>query len=203
MAKFGGIELGDVLGGFEIINKPATRLPQDVASAIGCVNSEPMLGATYLPIWYVGKQLVNGVNHLFIAEDIRMTKNKDTFVVALTINVPPGERAFEGEGAKVVRIVESAKLDNEIDEAFRKAMEGIVGVSYKPVAYIGKQIVSNSVNYFIVCEARNICLNAKAYAVAICINVSKDGAYPLSITPLNRVELETQPIFGIPVGDWI
>lgn len=94
--KFGGIELGGTLGGFEIINQPANKLPQDLASAIGIVNSEPLLGATYNPIWLWGKQLVNGVNYLFIAEDIRSTKNKDKSIVGLIINIPPGEGTVNG-----------------------------------------------------------------------------------------------------------
>ena len=96
--KFGGIELGETFGGYEIVNQPADKLPQDVASAVGAVNSTPLLGATYNPLWYVGKQTVNGVNHLFIAEDIRSTKNKDKSIVGLVINVPPGEGSIKGEG---------------------------------------------------------------------------------------------------------
>ena len=54
MAKnFGGIELGGTFGGYEILNIPANKLPQDVASAMSAVNSNPLLGATYNPIWYV------------------------------------------------------------------------------------------------------------------------------------------------------
>ena len=58
--QFGGIELGGALGGYEIINKPASTLPQDLASAISVVNAGK-LGATYDPLWLVGKQLVNGM----------------------------------------------------------------------------------------------------------------------------------------------
>ena len=70
---FGGIELGENFGGYEIANLPVNKLPQDVATAMGAANSNPLLGATYSPIWYVGKQTVNGVNYFFIAEDIRTT----------------------------------------------------------------------------------------------------------------------------------
>ena len=79
--KFGGIELGETFGGYEIVNQPADKLPQEVASAVGVVNSNPLLSATYNPLWYVDNQTVNGVNYLFIAEDIRATKNKDKLFV--------------------------------------------------------------------------------------------------------------------------
>ena len=54
--KFGGIELGEAFGGYEIVNQPADKLPQEVASAVGVANSNPLLGATYNPLWYVENQ---------------------------------------------------------------------------------------------------------------------------------------------------
>ncbi len=42
-------------------------------------------------------------NYLFIAENIRTTKNKDKSIVGLIINIPPDEGSIKGEGAKIVR----------------------------------------------------------------------------------------------------
>ena len=39
--KFGGIELGEAFGGYEFVNQPADKLPQEVASAVGVANSNP------------------------------------------------------------------------------------------------------------------------------------------------------------------
>jgi hypothetical protein len=61
MSKPGGIEFEGLLGGIRIINKPATSLPQDLATAIGEIN-EGLLGATYVPLWIIGDQIVNGIN---------------------------------------------------------------------------------------------------------------------------------------------
>ena len=141
--KFGEIELGKTFGGYEIINQPTTKLPQDLASAISIVNSNQLLGATYNPLWLWGKQLVNGVNYLFIAEDIRTTKNKDKSIVGLIINIPPGE------GAKIVRVIESEKLSDEVEIAFDEVIKELCGVSYKPVAYFGKQIVRGEKSHFV------------------------------------------------------
>ena len=188
--KFGGIELGGVLGGYEIVNIPANKLPQEVASAMGAANSAPLLGATYNPIWYIGKQVVNGVNHLFIAEDIRTTKNKDKSIVGLVINVPPGEHAAQGEGAKVVRIIESEELQPEVQAAFSTVEKGLVGVSYKPVMYIGSQVV-RGVNHFIVCEAKTIYPGAQPYAVVLCVNIFEGKTSLVGIAPISSNEKET------------
>jgi len=101
---------------------------------VSAANSNMLLGATYNPIWYVGRQLVNGVNYLFIAEDIRSKKNKDKSIVGLVINVPPGENSIKGEGAKVDRIIESAELEPEIQAAFTTLEKSLIGVSFEILA---------------------------------------------------------------------
>ena len=181
--KFGEIELGGTFGGYEIVNIPAMKLPQDIASAVGVVNSIPLLGATYNPIWYVGKQTVNGVNHLFIAEDIRATRSKDKSIVGLVINVPPGEGSIKGEGAKIARIIESEELPEDVRLAFETVVKGLVGVGYKPVMYIGKQAVRGE-NHYIVCEALGIYPGAEPYAVVLCVNIFEGKASLVGIAPV-------------------
>ena len=196
MAKnFGGIELGGEFGGYEIVNQPATQLPQDVASAVSAANSNPLLGATYNPLWYVGKQTVNGVNHLFIAEGIRATKNKDKSIVGLVINVPPGENSIKGEGAKVDRIIESAELEPEIQAAFTTLEKSLIGVSYKPVVYIGKQIVKGE-NHYIVCEAKAIYPNAQPKAVVFVLNIFEGKPSVVGILPISAGAKDEQTLFG-------
>lgn len=45
-----------------------------------------------------------------------------------------------------------AILPERVVTAFSKAFEGFVGVKYRPVLYVGSQIVSGT-NYCIICEA--------------------------------------------------
>ena len=193
--KFGGIELGEAFGGYEIVNQPTTQLPQDVASAVSAANSNPLLGATYNPLWYVGKQTVNGVNHLFIAEDIRSTKNKDKSIVGLIINVPPGEHAVQGAGAKIDRIIESEKLAPEIQNAFTTVEKGLTGVSFKPVVYIGKQVARGE-NHYIVCEAKTIYLGAQPHAVIFAFNIFEGKPSIVGILPISAGAKDEQTLFG-------
>lgn len=180
--KFGGIELGGAIGGYEIVNIPATKLPQEVASAMGAANGD-LLGATFSPIWYVGKQLVNGTNYLFIAEEIRTTKNQYKSIVGLVVNVPPGEHSMQGEGAKVVRIIESEELAPEVQAAFAAVEKSLIGVSYKPVMYIGSQVV-RGVNHYIVCEATDIYPGAEPYATIMCLNIFEGKTCVVGIAPI-------------------
>lgn len=192
--KFGEIELGGTLGGYEIINQPADKLPQDLASAIGIVNSNPLLGATYNPIWLWGKQVVNGVNYLLIAEDIRTTKNKDKSIVGLVINIPPGDGATKGEGAKIVRVIETDKLTEPVELAFAEVTKELRGVSYKPVIYLGKQPVKGE-NHYILCEAKVLYTGAQPRAIVLCINIFNDKPSVVSITPVGGTD-DKPTLFG-------
>ncbi|MBR1695859.1 MAG: hypothetical protein IJ709_10750 [Selenomonas sp.] len=182
MEKLGGIKLGGAFGGYDIVNKPCDKLPQDVASAVASVNGG-LLGATFSPIWYIGKQTVNGVNHFFIAEEIRVTKTQDAHIVGLVINIPPGEGAAKGEGAKVVRIIEEAELPEEAQVAFDTATKQLLGVAYKPVAYVGSQVV-RGVNHYIICEAKTIYPGSTPFAAVMCLNVFEGKVSVIGIAPL-------------------
>ena len=180
--KFGEIELGGEFGGYEIINEPANSLPQDVASAVGIVNSG-ILGATYLPVWYVGKQVVNGINHFLICEQVRSTKNKDKGIVGLVINIPPGEGSMKGECASVVKIIEEEKLPADVRAAFETAAKSLVGVLYKAIAYIGRQVV-RGVNHYIMCEARAIYPGAEPFAAVMAVNVFEGNVSVVGVAPI-------------------
>ena len=174
---FNGIELGELLGGYEIVNKPANELPQDLTSAVSNINGG-ILGATYQPIWYVGHQLVNGTNHLLICKEIRSTKDKNTCIVGLVINI-----SASGKDATVVEIIEEAKLSAEVQVAFLAAEKQLVGVGYKPLAYVGSQVVKG-INHYLICQAKGIYPNAMPYAVVMCINVFENQVSVVGISPL-------------------
>lgn len=179
----GGIELNPVFAGLEVINKPATSMPQDLATAFAEVN-ENLLGATYVPIWIVGKQLVKGWNYYVIAKEIRATKDKDVLIVNLVINVPPVNSDGTRDKAEIVKIIEEADLPLDLEIIF-KAATSVAGVSYKPLAYVGKQVVKG-MNYYFIAQAQVIYPGAEPYAVYICINTFEGHSSIVSITPLTN-----------------
>lgn len=64
--------------------KGLTQMPQKAASAWGAV--EKLIGAKYLPLVYVGSQVVKGVNYYFIAKQTLMTADREENIVALCVN---------------------------------------------------------------------------------------------------------------------
>ena len=195
--KTGRIEFntGGPFGGYQIINTPVSELPQEVATAIGVVNSG-LLGATYVPIRYVGRQLVNGWNHMFIAKEVRTTRVTSEKIVVLVINIPAGD--VTGEQAKVVSIIEEAQLDPEVKDIFEAAMGSIVGVNYTPILFIGTQIVKG-INYYFVCSAQVVYPGAEPYAAVVSVNFFNGKSTVVSIEPIEDVEPQLE---DAPLGEW-
>jgi hypothetical protein len=196
---FGGITLGGNFGGIELVNVPASSLPQDAASAIGGLNA--IHGATYEPIWYIGKQVVNGINYFFIAKEVRITKTHNESIVAIVINVPPGSN---GEGSKIVRVIEEmVDAPPEAEVAFAVATKTLIGATYKPVLYVGEQVV-NGINYYYVAEVKAVYPNAEPHAAMVVVNVKDGKTLLVSVNPLMSSEpsTETNVLLGAPLGEW-
>ncbi len=83
---------------------------------------------------------------------------------------------------------DSPELTPEAQAAFDKAMEGLVGVSYVPVALLGTQVVSGQ-NYSILCEAKVVYPGAEPYYAKVTIYEDLQGN--VSITDIEKVETHT------------
>ena len=74
------------LGGIEVLEQQGmTAFTQSAASAWSAFDGS-MVGAGYKPIAYVGKQLVKGTNHIFIAEQTLILAQPVRHIVLVTIN---------------------------------------------------------------------------------------------------------------------
>ena len=192
--KFGGIELDGLFGGIQLVNVPAKRLPQDLATAfVECNNN--LLGATFSPIWYVGKQLVNGMNHILVCEEIRTTREAKPSIVLLTINIPVG--SIGGKDAKIVSIVESSDVSKSLSDMFTECTGHLVGCSYKLVTYVGKQIVKG-INHYFIAEAKRVIPNSKPFPVMVCVNEFQGVHMLVSIEVIS----DESTYSNGPLGEW-
>ena len=194
--KVGSVTLDSKLGGYELLNIPVstTKLPQEVASAMVAINTN-YLGATFVPLWYVGKQVVNGANYLFIAKEVRSTKERNTAIVGLVANVPAGAGFIHGKGANIVEIIEEVDLPEEAKEAFENGTKQLMGMNYKPIVYVGSQVVKG-MNYYYICEAKGVYPDAKPFAVMLGVNVFQDQATVFSVTPLAALNKSEDQLCG-------
>ena len=62
-----------------------TKMPQKAATAWAGAFGEPLAGASFKPLLYLGDQLVNGTNYCFIAEETLATRCPIRHVVKLVI----------------------------------------------------------------------------------------------------------------------
>lgn len=74
-----------MVGNIQLENfKGMTKMPQKAASAWAALDG--LVGAHYVPLLYLGEQVVKGVNHWFIAERATVTLEPKRNIVKLGIN---------------------------------------------------------------------------------------------------------------------
>lgn len=75
---------------------------QKAASAWAGIDWSVLTGASYKPLLYVGAQVVNGINHCFIAEQTLVTREPVKHIVTIKINEGRGEYALVNDSVKVI-----------------------------------------------------------------------------------------------------
>lgn len=76
------------LGGWDISGLKACNLPQKAASAFTLITGG-LVGAEYMPVLYVGSQVVHGTNHCIIAVQTIIAANPEKRLVKMVINEMP------------------------------------------------------------------------------------------------------------------
>ena len=71
-------------------------------------------------------------------------------------------------------ITEDAALTDEAQAAFDKALDGLTGVGYTPLALLGTQLVSGT-NYCILCEAKVVYPDAVPYYALVYVYADLQG----------------------------
>lgn len=125
------------------------------------------------------------------------------------IEVKPADGKEEPQNAGGWTLTEDAALTEEAQAAFDKAMDGLVGVNYTPVALLGTQLVSGT-NYCILCEAAVVYPDAPPYYAVVTVYLDLQGkAEVKNIVALDLGEIEetgtiedSQPKSGQLLGAW-
>ena len=91
-------------------------------------------------------------------------------------------------------VAESTELTEEQTALFEAATEGLIGVNYEPVAYLGSQIVSGT-NHCFLCKAQVVAPNTTPYLTLVYIYENLEGELEiLNIAGLDLGELATPAI---------
>lgn len=148
-----------MLGSWEVNVTLGEALPEKVAT--GFSKLEDMVGAEYTPIAYLGSQVVNGINHAVLAEQLLITGKDTKNIVLVILNEKPGEMSADvvsiervltgGEDFGGVKIdVETGDgINKTAQRLFEERFAGFVGTLVTPIALLGTQVVRGMDYYFL------------------------------------------------------
>lgn len=153
------------LGGWEI-NVTVGAMPQKVATAFAqTFESGTLLGCDYEPIAYLGQQVVNGINHAVLAEQIVLSGRDTHNVVIVQFNEKGNEVTMTGitpvleEGAAFggVDVDVKTNIPGEAKAALDLCLEGFVGSNVEPFALLGTQVTKGT-DYIFAAEVSSVTL---------------------------------------------
>lgn len=114
----------------EWVIKPSAGMPQKVATAFSEKFGE-IVGASYVPIAYLGEQLVNGKNHAILAEQTLIVNADVCNIVLIVMNEQAGE--FSIVSIETILKGTSGKLKEAKDDAKKElasAVSKLFGYSF-------------------------------------------------------------------------
>lgn len=185
-------------------------MPQKVATAFAELRDK-LIGAEYTPIAYLGSQVVNGINHAVLAEQL-LTTGKDTKnVVVVIFNEKEGkvtlsniERVVSSGGELGgIKVDVKTEIPDEAREALNGVLSGFVGSKIEPFAYLGQQ-VTKGVDYIFAATVAPVTLNPEVKVAIVVANAMENKLYIKDI--LNSGSglgyAFTWATLGKPLGEW-
>lgn len=191
---------GPLSGGWTATEHAETYAIPDAAKAAFEAMRGAMVGSTYMPVAYLGSQVVSGTNYAFICNVTPVTPEGKTSVeiVKFSYNADNGPEFGDSKALNIADYTEEksidfeqvpggwdcteaagGSLDADAKEAFDKAMEGMTGVSYEPILQLGTQVVAGT-NYAILCKATSATAEPVTKLAVLVIYADLEGGASLS-----------------------
>ena len=186
-------------GGWTVSTEAAAPvIPDSAKEAFDAAVSE-QTDAGYEPLAFLGSQVVAGSNYGFLCRkagseaglctvkvyrdlegNASITEVKD-FVISEFVNA--GDVDFRPEnlagGWHLDPESGAAALPEEVQTAFDKAMSGMTGVSYQPLAYLGSQVVAGR-NFAVLCNAGSVTAEPQSALAVVVIYADLSGGAELT-----------------------
>ena len=160
---------------------------------------ETLLGVDYVPLAYLGSQVVAGTNHVFLVKGTVVVPNAPvsyalvylyqdlqggvTLMNVADLGIVPqedGALALTEEGLMGGwSYAEAPEVTEEIQTRLDKALEGLVGASYVPVANLGEQVVAG-LNRCLLCQVTPVVPDAQPHYALVYVYEKLDGDAELS-----------------------
>ena len=126
---------------------------------------DDLVGANYVPIAYLGSQVVAGTNHCFLAQTTPVVPDaQPTYTLVFLYEdlegnvhlmnvadmpvIPNDDGTATVPGAETLMggwsYAESYEITDELAGLFNKALDGMVGANYTAIAQLGTQVVAGT-----------------------------------------------------------
>lgn len=185
------------VGGWEANGGYVTMSNNPEAKAAFKKATEGLVGVNYSAIAVLGTQVVAGTNYAILCKATTVYPGAQPEIKVIYIYEDlegkakiTGFQTITGEMAEGGFATNTGKLTPSKNEtvysAYKEAMNGLTGVSYQSVAYLGNQVVAGS-NYLILCRSRVVYPNAPYEWSLVTVNEAIDGK--ASIVDINTLEL--------------
>ena len=157
-----------------------------------------LLGVDYVPLAYLGSQLVAGTNHVFLVKGTAVVPTRPVSYALVYLyqdlqgnvkllnfadlgivpnedgTVTPPEEGPMGAWS----YAEDPAVSEEMQTRLNKALEGMVGASYAPVANLGSQVVAG-LNRCLLCQVTPVVPNAQPHYALVYVYETLDGGAEL------------------------
>lgn len=174
---------GSLLGGWSRPDSPAIT---DELAAVFAKGLEGLTGANYIPVAYIGRQIVSGMNHEFLCREKMVVPNAvETYAVVrlyenlegkaeITDIVNSGVETWISEMPGGWAQADSPVISEELAALLDEAFESMLGADYKPLALLSTQVVAG-MNYCVLCEQTVVYPGAESEYVFVYLYVDLDG----------------------------
>ncbi len=194
----GVIDPGMVAGGWTINNDETKGFLPEGFEAVFNKALEGYAGMGFEPVAYLGSQVVAGTNHMVLCkgtmvtaepitelkvvviyEDLEgnaeITKVSDFNLGAISEMDSSKTEAGLAGGWQVTDTIGVVNMPADAQGAFDKAMEGMTGVNYQPMALLGTQVVAG-VNYAILCHGTTVTAEPVNNIYVVFVYAGLDGS---------------------------
>ena len=164
-----------MVGAYDV-NVLVGKLPQKVATYFDSVMGK-LLGAVYVPVAYLGSQVVNGINHALLCEQTVITgiDTRNAVMVVMNekeeglslVSITPVLESGGPLGGVVVDV--KTEIPEEASTAFAAAFEQFVGSTVEPFALLGTQAVHGT-NYIFAAKVFGAMSDGKTKIFKITLN---------------------------------
>ena len=182
-------------GGYTDAASPV--VPDDVKAAFDKA-TEGLTGVGYVPVAYLGSQVVAGTNHLLLCKVTPVTEDgKTTYaIVTLYEDLNGGAEITDVQNCDVEAPApteeetpvaggytepESPEVTADAKEALTKAVEGLDGASYEAKALLGTQVVAGT-NYKLLCKITPIVPDGVPHYAIVTVYADLEGKAEITET---------------------